>query len=107
MESTPKDAVKCTCVYATSDNTPAVRSGHEMGGYLKEECLYCRERKFRHIEVTKERMEEIASWLDQAADSICHWGNHVPSYFRTKGRVGADILRFRELANEVRAELER
>ncbi len=33
---------KCECVYATAENTPAVRSGHEMGGYLKAECETCR-----------------------------------------------------------------
>lgn len=29
---------KCTCVYATAKNTPAVRDGFEMGGYVKEAC---------------------------------------------------------------------
>lgn len=29
---------KCGCVYADSKNTPAVRHGLEMGGYLKEAC---------------------------------------------------------------------
>lgn len=35
----PKD---CTCVYATAANTPSVRDGVEMGGYLKEECAACK-----------------------------------------------------------------
>lgn len=29
---------KCTCVYATAENTEAVRKGYEMGGYVKEFC---------------------------------------------------------------------
>lgn len=32
----------CKCVYATAENTPSVRTGHEMGGYLKEECDECK-----------------------------------------------------------------
>jgi hypothetical protein len=35
-------ARKCNCVYATSKNTASVRSGHEMGGYLKVECDACK-----------------------------------------------------------------
>lgn len=35
----------CHCVYATAKNTPSVRSGHELGGYVKEECEYCKQRK--------------------------------------------------------------
>lgn len=30
--------LKCGCVYADSRNTPAVREGYELGGYLKEAC---------------------------------------------------------------------
>jgi hypothetical protein len=33
--------LKCKCVYATSRNSAAVRSGHEMGGYLLIECEAC------------------------------------------------------------------
>lgn len=29
---------KCGCIYATAQNTPTVRAGYEMGGYLKEPC---------------------------------------------------------------------
>lgn len=32
---------KCTCVYATAKNTPAVRQGYEMGGYVKAEDPQC------------------------------------------------------------------
>lgn len=28
----------CGCVYADAKNTPAIRAGHEMGGYLKKAC---------------------------------------------------------------------
>lgn len=34
----------CSCVYATSENTESVRKGFEMGGYLKVECDYCKEK---------------------------------------------------------------
>lgn len=33
---------KCKCVYATAANTPSVRSGHELGGYLLTECAACK-----------------------------------------------------------------
>lgn len=32
---------KCSCVYATARNTPAVKAGYEMGGYVKNVCAYC------------------------------------------------------------------
>lgn len=32
----------CTCVYATAENTPAVREGYEVGGYLTHECDACK-----------------------------------------------------------------
>jgi len=35
------DESKCTCVYATAENTASVRKGYEMGGYVKETCAYC------------------------------------------------------------------
>lgn len=35
------DESKCTCVYATAQNTESVRKGYEMGGYVKEVCDYC------------------------------------------------------------------
>lgn len=37
----------CKCVYATAENTPAVASGHEMGGYVKEECAECKAERER------------------------------------------------------------
>jgi hypothetical protein len=47
-QSTPetrseRDKSKCTCVYATAENTPSVASQHELGGYVKEMCAYCTE----------------------------------------------------------------
>jgi hypothetical protein len=35
--------VKCTCVYATSENSEDVRRGFAMGGYIKEECQACKD----------------------------------------------------------------
>lgn len=35
------EQAQCSCVYATSENTPSVRKGYEVGGYLKEECQAC------------------------------------------------------------------
>jgi hypothetical protein len=35
----------CSCVYATNKNTASVRAGHEMGGYIKEECTACNGKK--------------------------------------------------------------
>lgn len=32
---------KCKCIYATARNSAAVRSGHEMSGYLLVECEAC------------------------------------------------------------------
>lgn len=29
---------KCGCIYADAKNSPDVRSGHELGGYLKSRC---------------------------------------------------------------------
>jgi hypothetical protein len=34
--------MKCSCVYATTENTESVRKGYEMGGYLKEQCETCK-----------------------------------------------------------------
>lgn len=31
----------CTCVYATDENTKAVRAGYEMGGYVLKRCDEC------------------------------------------------------------------
>lgn len=33
---------QCSCVYATAANTPSVRDGFEVGGYLKVECDACK-----------------------------------------------------------------
>lgn len=35
LYTAPPPKAKCTCVYATAKNTPAVRQGYEMGGYVK------------------------------------------------------------------------
>lgn len=50
----------CTCVYATADNTPAVRSGHEMGGYLKEECEEC---KAKYPDEDEEGLKEALPYI--------------------------------------------
>ncbi|MDT4837740.1 hypothetical protein FQZ97_714800 [compost metagenome] len=50
---------KCTCVYATSANTASVRSGHEMGGYLKKECEVCKAERLRAAaEEARKRMRQ-------------------------------------------------
>lgn len=43
----------CKCVYATADNTPAVRDGYEMGGYLKEECDECKSKEAETSEAVR------------------------------------------------------
>ena len=74
----------CKCVYATAANTPSVRSGHEMGGYLKEECDECRK---EHESEEKARREAKTGWI-----KIAH-------YFYPQGEIvisGRDgILRVR------------
>ncbi len=40
----PRGGNKCTCVIASSDNTPAVAHGAEMGGYVKVKCEFCQNR---------------------------------------------------------------
>jgi hypothetical protein len=39
---------KCSCVYATSANTPSVRLGYEQSGYLKVECDACKAADIAH-----------------------------------------------------------
>lgn len=39
--ATDWDESKCSCVYATAENTESVRKGFEVGGYVKETCIYC------------------------------------------------------------------
>lgn len=40
----------CRCVYATAKNTPSVRKGYGMGGYLKSECAACAKKAKGEIE---------------------------------------------------------
>jgi hypothetical protein len=51
---------KCGCVYATAKNTASVRSGHELGGYLKIEC---EEHKARRLASKETAMADVPKLL--------------------------------------------
>jgi hypothetical protein len=65
--------VACHCIYATAQNTASVRSGHEMGGYLKRECNPCRmaritaerekDRAIPRPALTPEQINSLASYV--------------------------------------------
>lgn len=48
----------CSCIYATAKNSLSVRSGHEMGGYLMEECAECK--------AEREKLDEAYASADAA-----------------------------------------
>ncbi len=63
--------MKCGCIYATAKNTPAVRSGHSMSGYLKTECADCKAKRanpFYPYQMPKLTVELVPSPL---------WGDNL------------------------------
>ena len=71
---------KCTCVYATAENTAAVRQGFEAGGYLKHKCAAC---IAQEAETTAKRREM----------KPCPWCGEMPGEYRhqerSRGKRGA------------------
>jgi hypothetical protein len=46
--------------------------------------------------------EEIAKWLDEAADLISDWGAYAGDYFKWKHHLADDVARFHQRAQALR-----
>lgn len=87
----------CTCVYATSKNTPSVRNGFEVGGYLKEKCAACAQQPGV---VLPERMTLGAARRNGRAfedrQSFCAGANYMRDEVArlNSSPVSAELIRF-------------
>lgn len=77
-------------VYATAQNTASVRSGHEMGGYVKREVGYT-EGKVRAM-IAAAVAEERERWTSWCAAAITKHRRDLDATGHQRDRGAADAL---------------
>lgn len=55
--------------------------------------------------MTEPTREELAQWLEEAADDIANWGAYAGDYFQKKWNLEGDVQKFRDRADDIRGEV--